>query len=109
MRRTHQIGMEIGVGLLNIVTVIVDGVLDSADVIMGMVANAMTFADHTLIELRIFTDVVAHHEKSSLDVVSGQYIEHIGSGLGYGSVVKGQIDGLLVTVHTPKGFRIKPP
>ena len=34
----------------------------------------------------------------------------VASGMGpSGTVVEGQIDGLLVTIHSPIGFRIKPP
>ena len=45
MRRTHQIGVEVGVGFLYIETVITDGVLESADMVMGVIADAMTLRE----------------------------------------------------------------
>ena len=67
---TYQIGMEIGIGLLYIIAIVADGVTDTTDVVVGMVANAMALADHSLVELRVFAHIVAHHEEGGLDMSS---------------------------------------
>jgi hypothetical protein len=106
MGRAHQIGMEIGIGLLYVIAVVTNGISDATDMVVGVVAYAMTLADHALVEFRVFAHLVAYHEEGGFDVVFGQYVKHKRSGLGYGTVVEGQIDGLLVTVHAPKCLRI---
>ena len=66
MRRTHQIGVEVGVGFLYIETVITDRVLESADMVMGVIADALSLGYHAVIDFGIFADVVAPMKKVAL-------------------------------------------
>ena len=84
--------MQIGVGLLNIVAVLLDAMAETTHVVVGMIANAMAFADYTLVEFGIFTDVIAHHEERGFHSIFGQYVEDVWRGFGYGPIVEGQID-----------------
>ena len=101
MGRTDKVGMQIGIGLLDIIAVLTDGVREPSDVVVGVIADAMPLVDDTLVELGILTRIVAHHEEGGLDAIALQHVEYPGRGLRNRPVVEGQIDGLLVTVHTP--------
>ena len=107
--RTDVAAVDIGIGLFHVVTVFLDGVSKADDVVVGMVAHLMAFVDDALVEFRVFAYVVTHHEERGLDTELFKSVEDERSRLGDGTVVEGQIDGLLVTVHSPVGFRIKPP
>ena len=101
MGRADKVGMQIGIGLLDIIAVLTDGVRETSDVVVGVIADAMTLVNDTLMELGILTRIVAHHKEGSLDAIALQHIEYPGRRLRNRPVVEGQIDGLLVTVHTP--------
>ena len=100
--------VDIGIGLFHIVTVFLDGVGEAHDVVVGVVAHLMTFSDDALIEFRVLTDIVAHHEERGLGSERLQRVEDERRSLRDGTVVEGQIYCLLVTVHSPIGFRIEP-
>ena len=108
MWRSHVVAMDIGIGLLDVVAVLVDGVGDTLDVVVRMVAHLMALGQDTFVELRVLPHIVAHHEEGGLGVKLLQCVENKGCSLRYGAVVEGQIDGLLVTVHSPVGLWIKP-
>ena len=107
--RTYIVAVDVGVGLLHVVAVFLDGVGETDHVVVGVVAHLVAFIDDALVELRMFAHVVAHHEERGLDAERLEGVEDEGRSLGNGTVVEGQIDGLLVTIHSPIGFRIKPP
>ena len=100
--------VDIGIGLLDVIAVLLDGMSQSTDVIVRVVANLVTLTDDTVVELRVFTHIVAHHEEGGLHVERLQGVEDKGCRLRDGTVVEGQIDGLLVTVHPPIGSGIEP-
>ena len=81
---------------------------NTADVVVGVVAYLMAFRLDAFKEFWIFTYIVAHHEECRLHTMLLQHVEDEGRCLRDGAVVEGQIDGLLSTVHSPIGFRIKP-
>ena len=108
MWRSHVVAMDIGIGFLDVVAVLVDGVGDTLDVVVRMVAHLMTLGQDTFVELRVLAHIVAHHEEGGLGAKLLQRVENKGCSLRYGAVVEGQIDCLLVTVHSPVGLRIKP-
>ena len=78
-----------------------DGVAETADVVVRMITDTMPLVDDTLMQFGIFPGIVAYHEEGGLDAVLLQHVKNPGRGLGDGAVVEGQIDGLLVTVHSP--------
>ena len=75
---------------------------------MGMVANLVPLGDDALVELRVFPDIVSHHEESSLYAEFLERVKNEGGCLGDGTVIESQIDCLLMTVHSPVGLRIQP-
>ena len=107
--RTYIVAVDVGIGFLNVVAVFLDGVSEPDHVVMSVVAYLVTFIDDALIELGMLAHVVTHHEECGLDTERFESIEDEGGSLGNGTVVEGQIDSLLVTIHSPIGFRIKPP
>ena len=90
----------------HVVTVFLDGMTDATDVIVGVVTHLMPLRLDALIQFRILPDIVAYHKERSLRPVFFENVEDEGRCLWDGAVVEGQIDGLLVTVHSPIGFRI---
>ena len=108
MGRTHQTGVDIGIGLLYVIAILLDGVGESLDVVVGVITHLMALSDNAFIEFRILAHVVADHEEGGLGSKLLEGIEDKWCCLGDGTVVEGQVDGLLVTVHSPIGFRIEP-
>ena len=106
--RTHVVAVDIGIGLLHVVAVLPDGMAQTDNVVVGVVAHLMAFIDNLLIELRVLAHVVAHHEECCLYAVLPEHVEDEWRCLRDGAVVEGQVDCLLVTVHPPVGFRIEP-
>ena len=100
--------MDISIGLLHIVTIFLDGVSEAYNMVVGMVASLMTLGNDALIEFRVLAYVVTYHKESGFCSEGLQRVEDERCCLGDGTVVEGQIDGLLVTVHSPIGFRIEP-
>ena len=83
-------------------------VLETAEVVVGVVADSMALLHDLAEELGMLLDVVSHDEKCGLHAVSGERIEQEGRGLGNGSVVEGQIDRLFRRIHSPRGLWIEP-
>ena len=100
--------LDIGIGFLDVIAVLLDGVVEPLNVIVGMVAHLMAFSEDAFIEFGVFAHVVAHHEEGGFDIELLQRVEDEGCGLRDRAVIEGQIDCLLVTVHSPVGFRIEP-
>ena len=105
---SHVVAVDIGIGLLHVVAVFLDGVGEAYHVVVGVVAHLVPLGDDALVEFRMFAHVVAHHEESAFHPERLQRVEDKGCCLGDGTVVEGQVDCLLVTVHSPVGFRIEP-
>jgi len=61
--------VDIVVGLLYVFAVLPDGVLGTVHVIKSVVAHLMTLSLDAFEELRVFPDIVAHHEEGGLDVM----------------------------------------
>ena len=101
MRRAHQVGVQIGVSFLDIIAVLFNGMTETAYVIVGVVANAMAFVDHTLIDFRILSNIVAYHEKRCFHPVLCQDVKNIWRRFGYGPVIEGQLYRPVVGSHTP--------
>ena len=82
--------LDIGIGLLNIITVFLDGVAQSADMVVGMITHLMAFRHDALIELRVFAHIVAHHKESGFCSKLFQRVENKGvaSGMGPSSKVR---------------------
>jgi len=92
VRRTEEVGVDIGIGLLDVVAVFVEGVADTADVVVCVVSNLVTFGEDALVEVRVLAHVVAHHEEGGVYAVLTEYIEDKGGSLGDWTVIEGQID-----------------
>ncbi len=56
----------------------------------------------------MFSHIVAHHKEGGADLVFPQCFKNVGGGFWNGTVVEGQVHGLLVTVHSPKSPWIEP-
>ena len=81
---------------------------EALDVVVGVITHLMTLSHDTLIEFGMLAHVVTHHEESCLRVKLSERVEDEGCSLGDGPVIEGQVDGLLMMVHSPIGFRIEP-
>ena len=69
MRRTEQVRFHQLVGLVCIGQIIYRQIFEAADVVERMVADAVSAFHYHTEHIRMLADVVAYHEKSSLDVV----------------------------------------
>ena len=100
--------VDIGIGLLDIIAILLNGMSQSANMVMRVIANLVSLTDDTVKEIRVFAHIIAHYEKGGLRLECLEGIENEWRRLRDGAVVEGQIDGLLVTVHSPIGSRIEP-
>ena len=66
---TYIMTVDIAVGLLYVFAVLPDGVLGTVHVIKSVIAHLMALSLDTFEELRVFPDIVAHHEEGGLDVM----------------------------------------
>ena len=107
VRRPEKTGVDQLVGLQHIQH-IAAGAGQPLDVVVGVVANAVTPALDFLEQLGVFPHVVAHHEEGGLRIVFVQRVENPGSGLRDGPVVEGEVNRLLVRVHSPYSTGIEP-
>ena len=73
----------------------------SRDVVIGMVAYAVSSPPHFFEQVRILHGIVSHHEEGGLCSEAVQHIEDEGRSFGDRSVVEGQIDHLPVLVNPP--------
>ena len=90
--RAEEVGVDVGVGLLDVVTVFVKRVADAADVVVGVVSYLVPLGQYALVEFWIFAHVVAYHEEGGVDAILAEHIEDEWRGLGDWTVVEGQID-----------------
>ena len=98
---TEQIGLQGLVGLVCIGQIVFAQILESADMVVSVVAYAVTaFHNHTE-HIGVFAHIVAHHEEGGFYLKMIKNIQHKRRGFGNGSVIEGQINDLLMTVHSP--------
>ena len=75
--------------------------LESANVIEGVITYAMTCLYHLTVHLGMLAHIVAHHKEGGLDALVGKHLKDKRRSLGDWAVVEGEIYSLLVTVHSP--------
>ena len=85
-------GVDVGVGLLDVVAVLVERVAYAADVVVGVVAYLVALVDDALVEFGILAHVVADHEECGVDAVLAQCVEDEWRSLRDWTVIEGQID-----------------
>lgn len=93
VRRTEKVGGEVAVGLVDIGDVSLGALLESLEVVEGVVAYAVSALHDHLVLIGMLAHIVAHHEEGGLDAVLVQYIKYPRRNLGYGAVVKGKVYG----------------
>ena len=81
---THVVAVDIGIGLLDVVAVLVDGVGEALDVVVRVIAHLMPLSKDTVVELRVLPYIVAHHEESGFGIESLQGIENKRCSFRYG-------------------------
>lgn len=89
MRRTEQVGMDNVVGLGYIENICYSPMLESTDMVEGVVAHLMTFGNDLIVEVVVSQHIFANHKEGSLDIMfakSFQY-EGVDSGIGPSSNV----------------------
>ena len=91
VRRPEEMAADVGIGMLHVVVVLVDGAVEGADVVVGVVAHLMALVDDALIEMGIAAHVVADHEKGGMDAMLLENVEDVGGSLGNGTVIEGQV------------------
>lgn len=90
--RTEEVGVYVGVGLLDVVAVLVERMAYASDVVVGVVAYLVPLVNDALEQVRVLAHVVAHHEEGGVDAVLAEHVEDEGRGLRDWTVVEGQID-----------------
>ena len=100
--------VDIGIASLRIIAVFMQRVTESAHVVMSVITHLMTSVDNLLIEFRIFTHIVAHHKERGFHVELLECLENKRCSLGDRTIIEGQVNCLLMTVHSPKCFGIEP-
>ena len=63
MGRTDIVALDISIGLLYIIAVLLDRVEKALDMIVGVIAHLMPFGKDTLVEVGVFTHIIAHHKE----------------------------------------------
>lgn len=89
------------VGAIGIVGVSVYRVLETADVVVGVVAHAMACFNDLLIQFGMLFYVLAYHKEGGTNVVMGKCFKDKGGRLGDGTVVEGEINAALMLIHSP--------
>ena len=107
MGRTEQAGVQHLVGFIGIFQVGVAGVTCPTDMVVGVVAYAVTVVHHHLVDLGVLAYIVAYHEERGLDTFTAQQTEYPRGDEGDGPIVEGEINGLLLWVDAPQGLRIE--
>ena len=105
---TYIVAVDVGIGFLHVVAIFLDGMAESYDVVVGMVAHLVALGLYTFEEFGILTHVVAHHEEGGLGVELLECLENEWGSLGDWAVVESQVYCPFVTVHSPVGFRVEP-
>ncbi len=108
MRWTKKVGREVAIGLVNIGHVALGTLLKSLQMIMSMVAYAMTALYYHLILIRMLAYIVTHHKKSGFNLVFIQNIEHPRGNLRNGTVIESEIYGPFRCIHPPACTRVHP-
>ena len=80
----------------------------AANVVEGVVAEAVACGAHHFKFLGMLANVVAHHEEGGAYVVVAQDVEHPRRDFWNGSVVESEVDSALVGVHPPEGVGVEP-
>ena len=106
--RTEEISMEIFVSAFDIAHITTDTVEMPRDVVEGVVPESVSATAHFFKDFWIFPDIIAHHEKRRFDVVLIQHIEHPRCHLRDGAIVKGEINRMVIGIHTPESIWIEP-
>ena len=106
MRRSDQIGVEVLVGLLDVLQILRSGMAKSAQVVEGVIAQAVSVCHDLSEDVGMLADIVAHHEESRPHLIFTKHLKHPGRHLGDGAVVKGQIDSTLLGMDAPECLRI---
>ena len=68
-----------------------------------MVTDAMSPLHNHLELIRMFTDIVTYHKEGGLYTVFVKQIKNPGSNFRDRPIVKSQINGSLIRVHSPDG------
>ena len=76
VRRTEQVCVYEFVGIVDVNVVCNCPMLQRAKVMIGVVANLMTFGNNLLEEVGILVDIVAYHEECCLDIVFSKCVKN---------------------------------
>lgn len=106
--RTEQVGMQVFVGLVGVGEVVLAQVLETSDVVESVVPDTVSAFHHHAEFIVVFAYVIAYHEECGFDVVLIQQVEYPRGGFGNRAIIEGEINRLLVLVHSPEGTGIKP-
>ena len=106
--RSEEMGVDELVGLDDIEGIGNAHVLERTQVVEGMVAHLVALLNDAVVQVMVSQHVLAHHKEGGAHSELPQRVENKGCGLRERAVVEREIDGLLVRVHSPHGFRVKP-
>ena len=81
---------------------------ETAAMVVGVITDAMSLINDTLVQFRVFTGIVANHKEGCFDSVVLKCIEDKRGGFRDGTVIEGQVDRLLMSVHSPCRPGVKP-
>ena len=83
-------------------------VFERPQMVVRVVAHLMAFGHNAVVEFRMLSHILAHHEESCFHAVMIERVENEGRGFGNGAVVEGEVNGLLAGVHSPRGLWVEP-
>lgn len=104
----EEVGLQQFVGLLGVFQVFFRRPAEAANVVEGVVADAVASVHDLLENLWVFAYVVANHKEGGVDAVVRQHLKDEGRCLRDGTVVEGQVDSLRRRIHAPDGMGINP-
>ena len=88
---TEIAGLDKAVGLLGVVDIRFQPVLESTEMMKRMIAYLMASLDDPSVQIGILAHIVAHHEERGLGPISLKSVEDERRSLGDGTVIEGQI------------------
>ena len=109
VRRTEEMRVDEFIGLLHIIIICDDIMLQAAQMVVCMIAHLMALVDDALIEFGIALDILSHEEEGSLGVKLLERIEDEGCRFRYGTIIEGEIYRMLLWIDSPECFGVYPP
>lgn len=101
VRRTKQIALDDPGCLFHVFHIRVAMSVNALQMVIGMIARLVSATQKLLINVGILIDILAHTEKSCLNLVLIEEVQHPRRNLRYRTIVECKINRLLFVCKTP--------